>query len=134
MPKLQSGEGRMMIDSICLGTICQHVRHRDSHVTVANAAPTHCVGHQKSAAQQLYPKVLKVNKADSQKSDNLQKVTHNPSPANELVEPQSKKYKLKNVDGKEQLQLWTADATTTSHVLTFMDHMLECTVQTVDNQ
>jgi len=53
MAGLQSGEGRMMIDSVVWA---QHInvtdrhtdRQTDSHVAIANVTPTHCVGRQKS--------------------------------------------------------------------------------------
>jgi len=38
---LQSGKGRMMIDSSCLGAIHQRDRHTDRHVAISNAAPTY---------------------------------------------------------------------------------------------
>jgi len=48
MAGLQSGEGRMMIDSVLW---VQYINvtdtHTDSHVAIANAAPTHCVRRQK---------------------------------------------------------------------------------------
>jgi len=48
MAALQSDEGRTMIDSVVwAATIHQRDRHTDSHVAVANAAPTHFVGRQK---------------------------------------------------------------------------------------
>jgi len=45
---LQSGEGRMMIDSVVWAQ-CINVTdtQTDREVTVANAATTHCVGQQK---------------------------------------------------------------------------------------
>jgi len=43
MAGLQSGESRMMIDSVVWA---QYI-NRHSHVVIANAAPTHCVGRQK---------------------------------------------------------------------------------------
>jgi len=65
MDGLQSGEGRMMIDSVVWGTIHQRNSHTrqfvtdtqtDSHVAVAIAAPTHCVGRAKinGKVQQSY--------------------------------------------------------------------------------
>jgi len=45
MVGLQSGKGRMMIDSH-LGTIHQRDKQTDSHAAIANAAPAHCVGRQ----------------------------------------------------------------------------------------
>jgi len=33
-----------------LGTLHQRDRHTDSHVAIANAAPTYCVGQQKKSA------------------------------------------------------------------------------------
>jgi len=47
MAGLQSGEGRIMIDSSRLGTIHQRGRHTDSHVAIANASLTHYVARQK---------------------------------------------------------------------------------------
>jgi len=48
MAGLQSGEGRMMIDSVVWAQYINVTdKHTDSHVTPANAAPTHCVGRQK---------------------------------------------------------------------------------------
>jgi len=53
MAGLQSSEGRMMIDSVVWAqyinvTDTHHNSwHTDSHVAIANAAPTHCVGRQK---------------------------------------------------------------------------------------
>jgi len=52
MAGLQSGEGRMMIDSVVLtqyiNVTDKHTdKHTDSHVALANAAPSHCVGRQK---------------------------------------------------------------------------------------
>jgi len=53
MAGLQSGEGRMMIDSVVWAryinvtdtqTDTQRDTHTDSHVAIANVAPTHCVG------------------------------------------------------------------------------------------
>jgi len=50
MAGLQSGEGRMMIDSVVWAEIHQRDRQtniqKDSHVAIANDAPTHCVGRQ----------------------------------------------------------------------------------------
>jgi len=48
MTGLQSGEGRMMIDLV---VYAQYINvtdtQPDSHVAIANAAPTQCVGRQK---------------------------------------------------------------------------------------
>jgi len=47
MAGLQSGEGRVMIDSVVWAQYINVTdRHTDSHVAIANAAPTHCVGRQ----------------------------------------------------------------------------------------
>jgi len=48
MAGIQSGEGRTMYRLSRLDTIHQRDRHTDSHVAIANATPTHCVGRQKS--------------------------------------------------------------------------------------
>jgi len=49
MSGLQSGEGRMMIDSVVWA---QHINvtdtQTDSHVAIANAVLTHCVERQKT--------------------------------------------------------------------------------------
>jgi len=46
--QIQSGKGCMMIDSVIWA---QHINvtdtQTDSHVTTANAAPTHCIRQQK---------------------------------------------------------------------------------------
>jgi len=57
MPGLQSGKGRMMIDSVVWAqyinvTDTETDRQIDSHVAIANAAPTHCVGQQKTVHRQ----------------------------------------------------------------------------------
>jgi len=49
MAGLQSGEGRMMIDSV----IWARDRQTDSHVAIANAAPMYCVGLQNTEHKQL---------------------------------------------------------------------------------
>jgi len=49
MAGLQSGEGRLMIDSVVWAQYINVTdRHTDSHVAIPTAVPTHCVGLQKS--------------------------------------------------------------------------------------
>jgi len=48
MAGLQSGKGRTMIDSVIWAQYINVTRHRDSHVAIANAAPTHCVRQQQN--------------------------------------------------------------------------------------
>jgi len=51
---VQSGEGRMMIDSL----VCvQYINVTDSHVAAANAVPTHCVERQKQTNRLTRPQV-----------------------------------------------------------------------------
>jgi len=45
--RLQSGEGRMVIDLIVWTQYINVTANTDSHVATANAALTHCVGRQK---------------------------------------------------------------------------------------
>jgi len=48
MAGLQSGEGRMMIDSVVWAQYINVTdRQTDSHVAIANVAPKHSVGRQK---------------------------------------------------------------------------------------
>jgi len=56
MAGLQSGKGRMMIDSVIWAqyiNVTHTHTHTDSHVAIANAALTHCVGRQKSVKSKL---------------------------------------------------------------------------------
>jgi len=49
MAGLQSGEGRMIIDSVVWAQYINVTDTRtDSHMAIANAAPTHCVARQKT--------------------------------------------------------------------------------------
>jgi len=63
---LQSGEGRMMIDSVVRTqyinvTDTAKARHTDSPVAIANAVPTHCVGWQKAIARIICTNVSVAN-------------------------------------------------------------------------
>jgi len=63
---LQSGEGRMMIGSVVWAQYINVTdRHTDSHVAIANAAPTHCVGRQKLKTHFLRPDQLSHEEAKS---------------------------------------------------------------------
>jgi len=48
MAGLQSGEGRMTIDSVVWVQYINVTKHTHSHVAIAIAALTHCVRRQKS--------------------------------------------------------------------------------------